>query len=316
MTPRRSPAARFKDIFPPGFDSRFERSTSSCPFTQSSSCNPHFTFTPEQLYYSLIERYDPKTPVESMIVKSAWYGKQAKSAHHEFLIIRVEDIMTPGLSNYLVLERNANSNQGLSKTASMASAGTTSARDTFQVAYDGDVRKLLKECKLEPFDCLEELTFKCDAPLRLYELITLADTVSKQHPAYRVFDSSCYLYAALIWDCMRQMRPKATFTAGPTKNKGRCYGFQFKPAATVVQEIYAANQSKLQKIELNFRNSRKASNVEEVVEYYGQPELQHAVSQASLKFRYPRTGARIDRGIALRFSVTHLARSMANATRW
>ncbi|KAF8601959.1 hypothetical protein BDV93DRAFT_524358 [Ceratobasidium sp. AG-I] len=313
MTSRRSPAARYKDIFPPGFDSRFERSTSSCSFTSTSCRRAHFTSTPEQLYHSLVERYDPKTPVESIIVKSAWYGKQTRSAHHEFLVIHVEDIMIPELSNYLVLERNAESNQGFSKTASLVSSDTTIAKDTFQVAYDGDIDKLLKECKLKPFDYLEGLTFKSNAPLRLYELITLADIVSKRHPVYRVVDSSCYLYAAVIWDCMRRMRPEAAVSGGPVKNKGRCYGFRFIPDAPVVQDIYEANQLKLQTIELRFRQTRMDSNVEEVVEDYGQPGLQHIISPPSLQCRYPRLGTLTTRGAALRFSIIQLGRSMVNS---
>lgn len=94
---RREPESRLKDVFPPGLDNISLR---------IGHTGSHYTLKPEQLYYSLVERSDSNTHTASIIVKSAWYCKQKRSAEHEFILIEVEDTAVDGLSNYLVLDRN------------------------------------------------------------------------------------------------------------------------------------------------------------------------------------------------------------------
>jgi hypothetical protein len=244
----RATKTRQKDIFPGGFDSKFGTSSSI------SRNGSHFSTKPEQLYYSLIERYDPETPTESIIVKSAWYGKQTKSAQHEFIVVQVEDMRIEGLINYLVLDRNAENYRG----PSTASSHITKANDAFRVSYDGDIKRLLDECQLLPYRFLEKLSFPSNVPLRLYELVTLADIVSSRYQNYEVLDSSCYLFAGVIWDCMRLMRPSADYEGALAEKRGKCRWFRYIPNNSEMLETYGEIKAILPKIE---RGLEARSNV-------------------------------------------------------
>lgn len=236
---RRSPGARLKDIFPPGFD--------QCPSISGSG--GYFQSKPEQLYISLIERYDPKTPTESIIVRSAWYGKQTKSARHEFIVIEVEDIDVPGLINYLILDRNAETYQGSSKTIS---SQLTNRRDNFRISYDGKIDILLQECGLTDHKLIEGLSFLSSQPLHLYELVALANIVSNKYPDYQALDSSCYLFAGVIWDCMRLMRPTATYTDALAQKRGKCRWIRYTPNDSARQETFKEFQARLPEIQKKF----------------------------------------------------------------
>jgi hypothetical protein len=240
MYPRTSkaPIARLKDIFPGGFDARFGVSSSS------SRHGSHFSSKPEQLYHSLVERYDPETPIEDIIVKSAWYGKQTnKTAQHEFIVVQVEDTRINGLFNYLVLDRNAENYRGPSSSSS------SRANDAFKVSYDGDIKKLLEECQLMPYKYLESLSFPSDEPLHFYELVTLADVVSNRYPDYQVFDSSCYLFAGLVWECMRRMRPTAEYKDALARKRGKCRWLRYVPSDSAREETHKEIQDTLPMVE-------------------------------------------------------------------
>jgi hypothetical protein len=245
-------ARRLKDIFPGGFDSKFGNSTSI------SQNGTHFSLKPEQLHNSLVERYDPKTPTESIIVKSAWYGKQTKSAQHEFIVVEFEDIRIPGLKNFLVLDRNAeNYHQGSTRTA--ASSQTVPAHDSFRVSYEGNVKKLLQECQLMPYKFLESLSFPSDEPLHLYELVALAEVASKRYPNYHVVDSSCYLFAGVVWECMQLMRPKANYQEALARKRGKCHWFRYTPTSLVKHETHTDFQARLTEVEKELEEHRDVS---------------------------------------------------------
>lgn len=249
--------ARFKDIFPGGFDKKLGLGAGVNQWSSISHNAGHSMFSTEHLYYSLIEREDPKLNPESIIVKTAWYGKQTKAPQHEFIIVQVEDITEPKLTNYLVLDRNAGVPHAKSATVSLAASLPIYANDTFKVAYDGDAKKLLKECRLTPNKYLEALSFQSDAPLYLYELVALAKFVNFRYPNYAILDSSCYLFGGVVWDCLRRMRPSATYLDDLASRRGQCFCIRYTPNASAVQDAHEHVQARIFEIELIFRSRRE-----------------------------------------------------------
>jgi hypothetical protein len=245
---RRRPESRLKHIFPGGFDAQLG-------IASSISCNgSHFLNKTEQMYYMLIECHDPDKPIESITVKSAWYGKQTRAAEHEFILVQFEDTDL-GITNYLVLDRNVSNHQGSLKTSSQ----TTKAVDTFKVSFDGNLKKLLQECDLMPYKFLESLSFPSDEPLRLYELVTLAKVVSGQYPDYHVLDSSCYLYSGVIWECMRLMRPSAVYKDALAKKRGKCRWLRYRPNSSVTLEAHREIDAQLPGIKGKLEERRNVS---------------------------------------------------------
>jgi hypothetical protein len=239
--------SRLKDIFPPGIDSA------------SNQTGSHYNLKLEQLYYSLIERYNPNTHVETVVVKSAWYGKQTRSAEHEFILIQVEDTAVEGLTNYLVLDRNVGgrSHGTLGKISrSWTSSQATMTIDTFRVSYDGDVKQLLEQCQLIPYKAMEQLQFESEAPLRLYELVTLACVVSSRYPLHRAVYPSRYLFVGLVWECMHRLRPNAIHEDVQAKQRGRFSWIRSTPNAAEMEEIDASIQEQLAHVELELEDQR------------------------------------------------------------
>lgn len=76
---------RLRDIFPPGLEG-----------SMASIKRPPHTFAPHYLHDILSSQDGGNRHVERTIVKSAWYGKQKKSAMHEFILIQVEHLAIPG----------------------------------------------------------------------------------------------------------------------------------------------------------------------------------------------------------------------------
>jgi hypothetical protein len=239
--------SRLKDIFPPGIDSA------------TNQTGIHYTLKLEQLYYSLTEPYDPNMHVESVVVKSAWYSKQTRSAEHEFILIQVEDTAVEGLTNFLVLDRNfgERSHGPLGKISrSWASSQATTTIDAFRVSYDGDVKQLLDECQLSPHTYLEQLQFQSEAPLHLYQLVTLACIVSGRYPLHRAVNSSRYLFIGLVWECMRRMRPDAIYDDVQAKKRGRFGWTRSTPSPSELKEIDESIQEQLTHVELELEKKR------------------------------------------------------------
>lgn len=251
-----SSGARFKDIFPGGFDDKFGQCVNTTPWSSISRYAGHFVFKPEQLYYSLVERRDPDTRTDSIVVRSAWYGKQTNSANHEFLLFQVEDIHVPGLVNYLILDRDAGSHQKKSKTLFLSSSQMIPANDSFKVSYDGNSKTLLRECQLSPNRFLEHLAFPSDKPLYFYELVTLANVVSHQYPKYETINSSCYFFAGIVWECLRLLRPSAHYEGDLAWERGKCRWVRFIPSELARQEAYHEICERLRAIEQLFLDRR------------------------------------------------------------
>ncbi|KAG8682761.1 hypothetical protein FRC11_014435 [Ceratobasidium sp. 423] len=193
---------RHKQIFPAGFDS-----TSSSSSTQKS----YYPFSPERLYDVLTSGYTPEHHVEDIVVKYASYCKQTAGPKHEFIILEVEDKKSPGLKNFIALDRNNGEapNRPTGFCSSLQSSQTFVAKDEFRVSYDGNKSKLLAQCGLQDHEILETLEFKPEEPLLLYQLATLTRAVSLQRDKYHVITANCYWFAGLIWDCIVRMRPSA-----------------------------------------------------------------------------------------------------------
>jgi hypothetical protein len=182
-----APESRLKFVFPAGFDI----------ISRSSSGSSHYSLTPEQLSNALVDS-SPVAHSESIIVKSAWYGKQTDGAGHEFIVIQVEDTTVSGLINYMVLDRNILNQRG--KFMKLIRGGNPI--DAFRISHNGDLVRLLSDCDLDSHKFLERLTFPSDKPLFLYELVTLAKVVSGQHSRYLVIESNCFVFAGLIWESL------------------------------------------------------------------------------------------------------------------
>jgi hypothetical protein len=153
--------------------------------------------------------YNPEHHVEHIIVKSASYCKQTTGPKHEFIILEVEDLKSPGLKNFIALDRNNSDVPNRSAFASIQSSQSV-AKDEFRVSYDGNKRKLLQQCDLKEHEILETVEFNREDPLLLYQLATLTRAVSHQRDKYHVITANCYWFAGLIWDCVIRMRPSAT----------------------------------------------------------------------------------------------------------
>lgn len=240
----RAPETRLRDVFPPGVPSASSR---------GSHTGSHYTLKLEQLYYSLVERYDSNKHADSIIVKNAWYSRQTRAAEREFIVIQVEDIGIDGLSNYLVLDRNAGELSRrplglISRSLAFSQAPTTV--DAFRVSYDADVKRLLEECQLDPYKCTEQLQFDPGMPLRLYELVTVACVVSDQNPFHRTLDSDFNQFVGLVWECMRRIQPVATYSIDKSKKRGLFGRVHSVPSRAQIDELYQLVQQKLNLVEL------------------------------------------------------------------
>lgn len=204
------------------------------------------------------------TPSESIIVKSAWYGKQTASASHEFILIQVEDGSSgtnhnENLINYLILDRNVLSQPHkpskipkLGKSKKLLAQSQLSnqgglAVDTFKISYDGDVERLLADCELHPYRLIEQLRFSSDKPLLFYELVTLAHLVSERYPKYDALDLSGYFFAGLIWETLRQLRPDAIHINDKSlvRERGKHGWYRYTTAEAQVKDIYAQAEGRI-----------------------------------------------------------------------
>lgn len=249
------PQSRLKSVFPPGFDS------------ESSSNSRPFTFTPEQFYIVLVDNYVPDNHVESITVKSAWFGKQRRSAEHEFILIQVEDTRAEELTNYLVLDRNTSETRAAPTRMEQFQTlfQETLANDAFKVSYDGDLNRFLSLCQLESHRFLEQLQFHSEEPLLLYELITLADIVSKRFPNYQAIESGCYFYAGVIWECMRKMCPGATYDDRLAGRRGTFGWVRFTPRESHIEEACRALREKLPDIQSKIEEMRTVGSLKQPV---------------------------------------------------
>ncbi|CAE7202572.1 unnamed protein product [Rhizoctonia solani] len=243
---------RFMDIFPPGFDTNL----------RFPSSRGYYHFAPEQLYHRLTNEYLPEKHIESTVVRSVWYGKQKKSARHEFILIEVEDTQA-GLKNYIVLDRNLNETLATRRNIVPAPAVPSSrsfrgvALDSFRVSYNGIEKQLLQECELWPRDYLEKIEFPSTEPFFLYQLAALAYVISEKSPDYVVAYRNCYWFAGLIWECMRQLQPNGVYDDRLSRNRGKFAVLRYNPGIKERDEICAAFNKEITSVENRLSESRK-----------------------------------------------------------
>ncbi|KAH7338624.1 hypothetical protein B0J17DRAFT_657877 [Rhizoctonia solani] len=244
---------RIRDVFPPG--------VGSVSANRRLPGRSHYTLAPDQLYRTLTS-YEPGKHVESIVVKSAWYGKQSRLARQEFIVIQVEDTAIKGLTNYIALDRSTSTPSsvfsGLLPHSRLRFHGEM-ARDAFKVAYDGVEEHLLHECNLDPHKRLEQLEFHADEPLLLYQLSTLVYLISEQYPEYGIADINGSWFARLIWECMRKMRPRATVTHydQAVRKRGKLGWVCAMPDSTDVTEICQAFDQRTETLELELSERKK-----------------------------------------------------------
>lgn len=219
-----------------------------------SSKGEHYSFTARYLF-DMFAMHSSRHGKDN-VVRSAWYGKQTKSARHEFIVVVVEDLAIPGLKNCMAIERNQdNASTGSSSRAARASS-SINARDTFKVSYDGNLTRLLDESKLTPYQILEQLYFQPDKPFSLHTLVTLVHRISGQHRKYNPLDTNCYWFTGLIWDCMRRMFPEARYEPHLPKRRGRFTLVRHITNPVQVQNVVRIIQQKteLKSLELHDSN--------------------------------------------------------------
>lgn len=274
--------SRLKEIFPPGFDTASSR---------AGNAGSHYKLKLEQLYYSLVERYDCNMRVRSLVVKSAWYCKQTRSSEHEFILIQVEDKAIEGLSNFLVVDRNFGepSHRPLGIISrSWVSFQTKSTVDTFRVSYDGNMKQLIEECQLNPYEHVEQLHFHSETPLHLYELVTLACIVSGRYPVQPTFDPGCCIFVGLVWDFMRRMRPSAACSNALAKKRGRFIWVPSPPSTSQTEAVYESVQEQLTLVEIEFKSQRAVCLIRQPALYCPDPYLRDGVEESGGKRNKPR----------------------------
>lgn len=214
------PEDRLFDIFPSGLGS------------SSSITEAPYIFTPKHIS-DILRRYGNQQHTERTVVRSAWYGKQTKSAKHEFIVVHVEDLTIPGLKNCIVIDRNKSERGGSSPIA----------MDALRVSYDGDMKGLLKESKLTPYLMLENIIFQPGQPLPLQRLVDLVRHVSEQHKKYNPVDKNCYWFAGMIWECIRGIYTEAEHEILIKERRGRISYARFSPSPAQVTDVIWTMQS-------------------------------------------------------------------------
>lgn len=228
---------RLRSVFPAGFD------------RPPPTSGERKSFTPEDLYETLIDGRRSNDRVESIYLVSATYRKRTAPPEHEFILIEVEDRKLPGLRNYMILDRVP----GPAETVLATSGGqyhSSLATDRFRVAYDGDESKLIAQCNLKTHRILETMIFQNNDPLPFHCLVGLARTVSKQREHYNVLNSNCYWFAGLTWECLLFMRPGAGYNSPLRSHRGKFGGW--KGHATEWEEIVACIKDASALAELDF----------------------------------------------------------------
>lgn len=217
---------RLRDVFPPGLESN-----------SKSIGRGSYTFSPHDLY-EVFARERDNQHVGETIVKSAWYGKQKKSAGHEFILIQVEDLMIPGLENCLVIDRNqGKSSSPLKVSKALTRFSSLDATVAFRVSHDGDLSRLVEECQLTPYRLLEHIHLQPNEPLQFLKLVTLVNHISDLPHGYNLLDANCYWFAGLVWECMVMMCPAAQHQIFFPGKRGRTGFVRTIPNPVQVQNV-------------------------------------------------------------------------------
>jgi hypothetical protein len=165
-----------------------------------------YLYTPDQLLAQLIDA-EGKDLAAGICVTFAAYCKQTSSARHEFILVLVKEAVVDSVSNWILIDRNAESQSaGL-----FSSSSKVRAMDLLRVSYYGDSHTLLRGSSLNSSYCVHEtMAFDMESPFPLSTLLYLVDTASSKRTEYELFNSQCYWFASAIWDCMQTMFPEAS----------------------------------------------------------------------------------------------------------
>ncbi|CAE6442259.1 unnamed protein product [Rhizoctonia solani] len=183
------------------------------------SCH-HFPL--EELIQSFIKEHNAEQPLDSVVVKSAMYGKKLKIPHHEFVVFELGHNRDPSLRNHVILDRNRL--DGASILSSVQHSNSAIARDEFRFSCDGNRDKLLRKCDLSPYEAIETIGFPTGDLLPFYELATIALVTSHQRDHYHLLDANCYWFSGLIWEQMLQMYPEAKHEILRSRIRGKFAG--------------------------------------------------------------------------------------------
>ncbi|CUA77869.1 hypothetical protein RSOLAG22IIIB_06842 [Rhizoctonia solani] len=159
------------------------------------------------LVQKFLQEHSAEQPVDSVVVKSAFYGKKLKRPHHEFVLFELGNTQNPSLRNHVVLDRKRLA--GSSVLSSVQQSKSTTARDEFRFSCDGNREKLLDKCNLTPYERIETIEFSLSDPLPFYELAIVALATSLQRDYYDLLQANCYWFAGLIWEQVLDMCPDA-----------------------------------------------------------------------------------------------------------
>ncbi|CUA67519.1 Rho guanine nucleotide exchange factor 6 [Rhizoctonia solani] len=159
------------------------------------------------LIQAFVEEHSEERPIDSVVVKSAMYGKKLKLPHHEFVLFELGNTERPNLRNHVVLDRNRL--DGASILSSIQHSNSAIARDEFRFSCDGNRDRLLRKCDLTPYEAIETIEFPTSDLLPFYELATIALVTSRQRDHYHLLDANCYWFAGLVWEQVLQMYPEA-----------------------------------------------------------------------------------------------------------
>ncbi|EUC53551.1 hypothetical protein RSOL_010680, partial [Rhizoctonia solani AG-3 Rhs1AP] len=187
------------------------------------SCH-HFALA--KLVQTFFQEHSTEQPLDSVVVKSAFYGKKLKPPYHEFVLFELGNTHDLGLRNHVVLDRNRL--HGASVLSSVQQSEFAVARDEFRFACDGNREKLLRRCDLTPYEAIETVEFPVDDLLPLYELAIVALATSLQRDDYHLFNANCYWFASLIWEQVLEMYPEAkheVLREGVRGKFGRLYSY-------------------------------------------------------------------------------------------
>lgn len=182
----------------------------------NSRQHPH-NYAAEELRALFLQDHNAAANVDHICVLEASYCKQQDGPKHEFILLRVQDIRYPNLTNFIVLDRTARSpSKGPHRYKSCATSEEffdavtqTPAYDRFRVSHYGDSNTLIEHCDLKPYQAIESLSFNTAHPLRFYELVVLAQATTSARIMYKLFNAQCYWFASTVWECMQQLTPKA-----------------------------------------------------------------------------------------------------------
>ncbi|EUC53557.1 hypothetical protein RSOL_011240, partial [Rhizoctonia solani AG-3 Rhs1AP] len=140
-------------------------------------------------------RDSTERPVDSVVVKSAFYGKKLKSPYQEFILFELGNTQDPL--------------DGASMLFDVQQLKSATPRGEFRFYFDGNREELFRRCDLTPYKAIETVEFPADDLPSLYELAIVTLATSLQRDDYHLLDTKCYWFTSVIWEQVLEMYPEA-----------------------------------------------------------------------------------------------------------